>query len=244
MADDWEGRVAASLQVRPSYPNQYAQELAEVRRKYLRDWSVVKRTRFNAAKRYERKNTASSLGFAIAGVAGFVLPYFTVLFENDLSEHSKHVFELGGQITGLLGLCLGLVEQARDYSSLHRRFDECGRNVNTQLRALRNRVAVDQPELDHIVAEYQRALDSCGINHDDIDREIAIAEDSADHFRAEIRKKPTQKDLQAHLTKADKKLRALKRREVIQIYWLYWTILIAPLTLSFLVWWALKPPSG
>jgi hypothetical protein len=106
--------------------------------KLLRDWKLVKRARFNAAKRYERKNDASILAFAIAGMTGFLVPVFVLIFKEDLSTHQRNALEFTSQITGAMPMILGLVEQAKEHSEKSRRFDLCGRQVNSVLRKLAN----------------------------------------------------------------------------------------------------------
>lgn len=207
-------------------------ELHAVRARYLRDWVVVKRARFNAAKRFERKQNASTLAFAIAGIVGIALPYFTQLFGAGLVPHTKNVLEFYGYITGALALGLGLVEQARNYSSLSRRFDECGRRVNTALRKLYNAPGVDEITLHRLVTEYEAALDICDVNHDPVDYEIALAGEERDMFR------PGQSGhgVEEARIKLQRRLARLQWRETVGIYWLYWVILAGPTLIAWLVW--------
>ena len=105
-----------------------------MRDKYLRDWKAVKRARFNAAKRFEKKQSASTLAFALAGVIGFLLPVYTLLFTYALAIHTKNVLDFTAYVTGALSLMVGLIEQAKDYPARARRFDLCGRRVNALVR--------------------------------------------------------------------------------------------------------------
>lgn len=216
---------------RPALSSWYAAELQEARSRYLREWGLLKRARFNAAKRFERKHQASMLAFAMAGVAGIALPFFTQLFGDAMSQHTRHVFELYGYLAGVLAFGLGLVEQARGYESLSRRFDECGRRVNATLRKLRNNPALDEYVLEQLAGEYQQALDLCDVNHDDIDREIALAQDDREMLRGAG--DPTSLKLRAA---ADRRLAALRWQESFEIYWLYWVALLAPIMLAVAAW--------
>ena len=128
-----------SLKVRP--PIELAVAAAarrpvSARDKYLRDWKIVRRARFNAAKRFERKQSASTLAFALAGVIGFLLPFYVLLFKDALSTHTKNVLDFTAYVTGALSLMVGLIEQAKDYPAKARRFDLCGRRVNVLARRL------------------------------------------------------------------------------------------------------------
>lgn len=216
---------------RGSQASWYASELQEARSRYLRDWTVLKRARFNAAKRIERKHQASMLAFAMAGLAGIALPFFTQLFADAMTPHTRNVFDLYGYLAGVLAFGLGLVEQARGYESLSRRFDECGRRVNATLRKLRNNPALDEYVLEQLAAEYQQALDLCDVNHDDIDREIALVQDERDLLRGAG--DPSSLRMRAA---ADRRLTALRWQESLEIYWLYWVALLVPIALAVLAW--------
>lgn len=197
-----------------------------LRDKFLKDWKVVKRARFNAAKRFERKQGASTLAFALAGVIGFLLPFYAFLFKDALSVHTKNVIDFTAYVTGALSLMVGLIEQAKDYPAKARRFDTCGRKVNVLVRRLAMSAGYDRA-LPPLLEEYERALDECQENHDDIDYEIALAqqrlEDAADKESARW------------------KLARLKLVERVKIYWLYAATWVTPALVGLVLWWTLYP---
>jgi SMODS and SLOG-associating 2TM effector domain family 5 len=199
---------------------------ADPRNKYLRDWTVVKRARFNAAKRFERKQDASTLAFAFAGVIGFLLPVYTLLFTDALSMHTKNVLDFTAYVTGALSLLVGLIEQAKDYPAKARRFDQCARRVNVLVRRLAFFVHHPQ-ELYGLIEDYERALEECGENHDGIDYAIALAhQDLDDSFDKDG---------------AKRRIAQLKLKESMTIYWLYAAIWLLPMLVGILLWWALYP---
>lgn len=208
----------------------YSAELFAARARYLRDWTIVKRARFNAAKRFERKHDASTLAFALAGVVGIALPFYTQLFGSALTPHSRSVLEFYGYITGALSLGLGLVEQAKGYESRSRRFDECGRRVNAIVRKLRNNPTLDEITLDEMVREYEHAIDICDVNHDAIDHEIALAEEEREAVRAQGTNEPRT---------PESRLRRLRAWETLGIYWVYVLVLVGPTLLALAIWWLL-----
>jgi hypothetical protein len=218
-----------SLEVRPTIELAVvgaARRPATACEKYLRDWKVVKRARFNAAKRFERKQGASTLAFALAGVIGFLLPFYTMLFTDALTIHTKNVLDFTAYVTGALSLMVGLIEQAKDYPAKARRFDLCGRQVNALVR----RLALSAPhdhDLPILIEHYERALEECGENHDDIDYDIALAQQQLDDA---IDKEG-----------ARRQLKHLKRIESVTIYWLYATTWVGPTLVGFLLWWSLYP---
>jgi hypothetical protein len=197
-----------------------------LRDKFLKDWKVVKRARFNAAKRFERKQGASTLAFALAGVIGFLLPFYALLFKDALGVHTKNVIDFTAYVTGALSLMLGLIEQAKDYPAKARRFDACGRKVNVLVRRLAISTGYDRA-VPPLLEEYERALDECHENHDDIDYEIALAqqrlEDSGDKESAR------------------RQLARLKLIERARIYWLYAVTWLTPALFGVVLWWTLYP---
>jgi hypothetical protein len=219
----------ASLAVRPPIELAVAASArppVEARDKYLRDWTVVKRARFNAAKRFERKQDASTLAFVFAGVIGFLLPVYTLLFTDVLSIHTKNVLDFTAYVTGALSLLVGLIEQAKDYPAKARRFDQCARRVNVLVRRLAFFVRHPQ-DLFGLIEDYERALEECGDNHDGIDYAIALAHQRIDDgFDAD---------------NAKRELAQLRLKESITIYGLYASIWLLPLVVGVLLWWALYP---
>ncbi len=194
--------------------------------KYLRDWKVVKRARFNAAKRFERCQSASTLAFAFAGVIGFLLPFYVLLFKDGLAVHTKNVLDFTAYVTGALSLLVGLIEQAKDYPAKARRFDQCARRVNALVRRLAFAAPHDY-DLYPLVEQYERALEECGENHDDIDFAIAKAQQQLDEA---YDKEAAERDLQR-----------LKLFESVKIYWLYAATWVTPALFGILLWWTLYP---
>ncbi len=207
--------------VPPQLPNYFAIEIERVREKYLRDWQIVKRARFNAAKRFERKQTASTLAFAIAGTVGFVVPFINMTLADAISGETKKVLDLVAYLTGALSVSVGLVEQAKNYPLLARRFDICGRSVNSVVRKLRNNPSPDPLQLDELVRQYETALNDCEANHDDIDREIAIAQEVVDIARSALPHSQLSRGNKAPLTEHE------------AVYWVVW---LAPAILGLILW--------
>jgi hypothetical protein len=201
------------------------------RERYLKDWSLVRRARFNAAKRCERKQAASTLAFAIAGVVGFLVPVYTLLFDDALSHHAKSVLDFTAFVIGALSLVLGLIEQAKDYPARARRFDLCGRRVNSVLRRLTIAPALEDEDLSPLIAEYERALEECEHNHDEIDHEVAVLQEELALAPApELRRR------------AITRLRRLRWSERVHTYGLYVSAWIGPLLIGILIWLFLPPP--
>jgi hypothetical protein len=195
-----------------------------LKNKFLREWTLMKRARFNAAKRYERKYDASILSFAIAGIMGFVVPFYTLTFSSAIEPNTKSVLDFTAQIIGVLSLVIGLIEQAKDYPAKIRRFDECGRQINKAVRRLSITPVVYDEQLQPHIQEYEAALDACEENHDDIDYDMALAAQAIMETPAEERQK------------AERTLILLKWKERAQIYWLYWLVWCLPAVFGLWTW--------
>jgi hypothetical protein len=185
----------------------------------------MKRARFNAAKRLERKQAASTIAFAVAGIVGILVPFYSLLFKDILSSHTKNVLEFTAYVTGGLSLMVGLIEQAKDYPAKSRAFHDCGRTINRALRRLYNAPCPTDAELLILVEMYEEALDECADNHDEIDYQIAKADEEIKDCNG------TAGEVAAH-----RKLRRLKRIELVQMYWLYAAIWLAPLLIGALIY--------
>lgn len=189
--------------------------LDPVREKFLSNWRLVKRARFNAAKRFERKQNVSTIALALAGVFGFIVPFYTLMFRDVLAADLKNIMDFTASVTGALSLTIGLCEQARDYPAKARDLDVCGRRINSVLRELMVTPAADETGMRALIASYERALEECAVNHDDIDFEIARAQQAAeDGEEGEDQRR---------------QLSALKWRERVEIYWLYVIVWMVPI---------------
>lgn len=223
----------------PYYPD----ELQQARTKYLRDWRIVKAARFNAAKRLERKQSASLLAFALAGTAGFIVPFFTLMFADKLVPHTKNVLDFACYVSGALSLSIGLVEQARNHTATSQRFHKCGLAVNSVLRRLRNAPYPDEGTLNTLTKEYEQALIDCDHNHDDIDQAIAHTKDLLETARHYAHANPRSL-AEAHVQTLEKKLQLLRLQEMAHIYWLYGAVWLGPAILGIVVWLALAPATA
>lgn len=182
----------------------------------------MKAARFNAAKRFEIKHSASTLSFAVAGIVGFLVPVFPLVFTN-VSEHSARVLEFTSFVTGALSITLGLYDLGKNYPERARQFHECGKAVNRAVRRLD--LVVTQPQLSQLIDQYEKAIDGCPENHDGIDYEIG-------RVQWELK------------TASDAKRKALKRelwwlrfRELATTCWLYAAIWLTPLVAGVLLTW-------
>lgn len=180
---------------------------------YERQWTIVKGARFYAAKRFERRHAASTLAFAVAGVVGFLVPVYQLIFK-DISVGANRTLDFTSFATGALSMTLGLYDLGQNHPERARQFHECGKAINRALRRLRD--VSTSAQLRHVVDEYEAAIESCQGNHDDIDYEIAEA-----RWRL---KKASGKEVQS----INWSIRWLKWQARIETFWLYALIWLTP----------------
>ncbi|MGI9426585.1 MAG: SLATT domain-containing protein [Hyphomicrobiaceae bacterium] len=195
------------------------------REKYRRDWRRVKRARFNASKRLERKDEASMMALAMAGMFGFIIPYFVEVFEETISQHLVNVLDFTSFIAGGLSLVVGLIELSKDYKTRAAALHRCGLRVNKCVRALEARPNLEQSGLDKIVSSYELALEECGENHNSVDDKLGVVRDRLKQVASPEERK-----------QAGRALTLLRLRELIDIYCLYLLIWLAPIAIGILVW--------
>ena len=193
--------------------------LATERDKYMSDWRLVKRARFNAAKRCQHKQDASTTAFALAGLIGFLVPVYTMTFADAIAPFTKNVFDFTAYIIGALSLVLGLIEQSKDYPSKARRFHECGLAVNRALRRMRSDPPADHAGLMQLVEDYEQAIEACGDNHSDLDYSIA--------FAMENQRSPGGQNGDLFL---------LRLQEQFEVYGLYAVVILIPAAIGFGIW--------
>ena len=146
---------------------------SSLHQKFSDDLRVVKRARFNAAVRHERQEKATTTAFAIAGIFGFVIPYFLLSLEGALPRQVARIIELTALLSGGLSLVLGLIERGADHQDRARRFHQCGLDVNRLLRHLEAAELHDDSQLRSFHDAYDSILRACGLNHARIDMDMA-----------------------------------------------------------------------
>ncbi len=79
--------------------------------KHLASWTLVKRARFNAAKRLERKSSAGIVTLAIVALYGGLISVFNLMFKHRVGADMRDVLEYVAVVSSWLTLIIGLTEQ-------------------------------------------------------------------------------------------------------------------------------------
>ncbi|MGH1417364.1 MAG: SLATT domain-containing protein [Hyphomicrobiaceae bacterium] len=243
-----------ATQTHAAKPNAYvgdADQLSAIRARYLNDWTRLKRARFNAARRYEDKLHASLIAFAIAGVVGFAVPFFSLLFANELNPFTVKVFDFVSYVTGGLSLTLGFMDQMKDHGGLAKRMHTCGLGVNQALRKLRNTPVVTTERLNQLVADYEAALAICDVNHESIDEDLSDAEVRLAQARKKERSyietggiENIPEAVAREVAAARRDLKHTELRLTFKIYRVYGCVWLLPPLIGLISWVTLSPATS
>lgn len=146
-----------------------------VKDKYLRSWKLVKRARFNAAKRLERKQNASIMTLAVVAFYTGSASLFTLTFRDALPGQTRTICEFVSQFFSVLTLIIGLIEQLKDYPSRARELHDCARKINALQKHLEATHIEHAEQLLPYLQSYDQCIAECRHNHDDVDYGLAQA---------------------------------------------------------------------
>ena len=216
-------------QPRPQHANVVAGPFAPPRLpqdKLLRHWKLVKRARFNAAKRLERKSSASITTLAVVAFYTGSASLFTLTFRDAIPPQTTAILDFTAQFFGFFTLLIGLIEQLKDYPSKARELHDCARKINALQKQLEVTQIGSPAELQPFLDRYDQYITECRSNHDDVDYRLAEAQAPV---------KPG--------AEADSALRWAKTGYQLGTYWFYALIWVSPPLVALALWALLVPPS-
>ena len=145
----------------------------EMKSKLLADWQLVKRARFQAADRLNRRNNASLVTLSTVALYGGLITVFVLIFKDSLTPHMRSICDWISAVANWLTLTFSLTEQIKDYSGQSRALHECGQKVNDLRKRLQATPIADSRQLIPFVQGYEAIISECQPNHDELDYEIA-----------------------------------------------------------------------
>ena len=202
-----------------------------LKHKLLNSWTLVKRARFNASKRLERKQSAGIFTLAIVALYGGLISVFNLMFKHRVGGDTRDVLEYVAVVSSWLTLIIGLTEQQKNYGSNARELHDCARDVNDLQKQLAATPIHGEQQLAPFLSRYREIMEKCRPNHDDVDFELAEA--SLSKGEQQALKQAGQWDQTAQY----------RRRFWAGFhYWLntysfYIAIWLAPPLVGFFVWW-------
>ena len=145
----------------------------EQKARLLADWQLVKRARFHAADRLQRRNHASLFTLSTVALYGGLITVFVLIFRDNLTPHARNICDWVSAVANWLTLTFSLTEQIKDYSGQSRALHECAQKVNTLRKHLQATPISAPQQLIPFVQAYEAHISECGPNHDRLDYEIA-----------------------------------------------------------------------
>jgi SMODS and SLOG-associating 2TM effector domain family 5 len=145
----------------------------EMKAKLLRDWQLVKRARFHAADRLEKRNFWSLITLSSVALYGGLLTVFVLIFKDSLTPHVRSIFDWMSAVASWLTLTFSLTEQIKNYNGKARELHDCARRVNDLRKRLDATYIPARHNLIPFIDAYDNIISECEPNHDGLDFEIA-----------------------------------------------------------------------
>ena len=202
-----------------------------LKRKRLEDWTLVKRARFNAAKRLERKQSAGIVTLAVVALYGGLISVFNLMFKHRVGADVRDVLEYVAVVSSWMTLIIGLTEQMKSHGANARELHDCAREVNDLQKELAATPVHDERALAPFLQRYARLIEKCRPNHDDVD--YTLAERSISRGERERLAASGQWDERRH----GWQLWRARMTYHWATYWFYVVISLVPPVVGVMLWW-------
>lgn len=202
-----------------------------LKKRQLDNWTLVKRARFNAAKRLERKSSAGIVTLAIVALYGGLISVFNLMFKHRVGGDTRDILEYVAVVSSWLTLIIGLTEQQKGHSSNARELHDCARDVNNLQKRLAATPVYDEHQLQPFLTHYGQIIDRCRPNHDEIDytlAEVTFTRSKIDRLKAE-----GTWDARRHFWRRT----WVRAQYHFNTYWFYVAIWLAPPLVGAVLWW-------
>ncbi len=231
------GNVVAAPFATAHDPHHGQPQQHPLKRKHLDSWTLVKRARFNASKRLERKQSAGIVTLAIVALYGGLISVFNLMFKHRVGADTRDVLEYVAVVSSWLTLIIGLTEQQKGHGSNARELHDCARDVNDLQKQLAATTVISEQQLAPFLHRYREIMEKCRANHDDIDFRLA---------EAAVSKEEQKRLAAAGQWNERTQLWKVKRARIayhFNTYWFYVAIWMAPPLVGLILWW-LVPASA
>jgi hypothetical protein len=210
----------ANLGQKVPYASASPTDLSVLRKKQAEAMRILKRARFNAHARLERKSAFSLFTLAMFALYGVGISLYPSLFEDRFNKDTLKVLTFVSIISSIFIIIVTFIEALNDYRVKGLALQKCGMHVTNLLQYFESAEIRNSQDLQWFVREYGAIIDSCPYNHDDVDYQRALASERE-------RKKDKGFGDYAFIY-----WRIFRYN--LNVYWLYLALLLAPVGLFFL----------
>ena len=137
---------------------------------------TVKAARFNAAERFERKNTLSLFALSMVSLYFVGLSVWQAVYAPALDEAANRLITLVSIMSSVFTLVLALIESMNDYKMKAHHMHACALAVNDLYHEFKLMQAPDAGLMQEFRRRYNDVVRSCPYNHARIDYLMARAE--------------------------------------------------------------------
>jgi hypothetical protein len=137
---------------------------------------TVKAARFNAAERFERKNTLSMFSMSVVSLYFVGLSVWQVIYAQLLDEPTNRLITLVSIMSSIFTLVLALIESMNDYKIKAHHMHACALAVNDLYHEFKLGSPGDDGRVQEFRKRYNEIVRGCPLNHARVDYLMAQAE--------------------------------------------------------------------
>jgi hypothetical protein len=137
---------------------------------------TVKAARFNAAERFERKNTLSMFSMSVVSLYFVGLSVWQVIYASLLDEPTNRLITLVSIMSSIFTLVLALIESMNDYKIKAHHMHTCALAVNDLYHEFKLAPPGDDSKVQEFRRRYNEIVRGCPLNHARVDYLMARAE--------------------------------------------------------------------
>lgn len=208
-----------------------AQHQSQLKLRYLAQWKLMKRARFNAAKRLERKASAGLVTLALVALYGGLISVFNLMFKHRIGADTRDILEYVAVVSMWLTLIIGLTEQQKGHAAAARELHDCAREINDLQKQLAATHVQTEAEMRPFLDRYGDVVARCRQNHDDVDFELARQSPSREE-RVHAAEPPASDSDQPGTWWS----RQVRLRYHVATYWFYAVIATTPMLVGAGLW--------
>lgn len=221
-----------------------AQQQSALKARCLAQWKLMKRARFNAAKRLERKASAGMVTLAVVALYGGLVSVFNLMFKHRVGAETRDILEFVAVVSSWLTLIIGLTEAQKGHAAAARDLHDCAREINDLQKNLSAAVVQTEAEMKPFLDRYNAVIERCRYNHDDVDFDLARQSPSREERALASGRQAAGAAPEATEDGEGQSWwgRQARLRWHLTTYWFYAMIASAPMVVGLLLWLVL--PAG